>query len=76
MTGACLVRRYIDLCADFNDRRRSLLTVESCQDSQYFFGHLPLENGTVQLTINNLTAGAPTMLTEPCWRLWEGVRVR
>ncbi len=42
----------------------------SCQYSQYFFGHVQLENGTAQVTVNNLTAGART--TEPWRRPCEG----
>ena len=50
--------RYIDICADYAVKRRSLQTLPSCQYSTFFFGHLPLVNGAGSVTVDNLTAGA------------------
>ncbi len=54
----CLARRFIDICADYAVKRRSLQTLPSCQYATFFFGHLPLVNGVGSVTVDNLTAGA------------------
>ena len=63
-----LLCRYIDFCADYPGRRRSLLGIGSCSNAQVKFGHVPLSGGVASVTISNLTAGAPT--TRACILGW------